>query len=125
MRRVIRPYIVQAIVVAAIYLLAGCNPSNWNNTNIAESKKRGECIVAALNSYYGDHGRYPDRLNQLVPKYLRNIDSPVAGDRKWIYELKVGGRHCALSFEEPGPPPRKGYEYSFSASRWIYSDGAF
>lgn len=41
--------------------------------DVEETKKRGDRIVKALNSYYEDFKEYPQKLELLVPYYLNEI----------------------------------------------------
>jgi hypothetical protein len=46
----------------------------------------GNDIVHALNLYYSDQGQYPDALEPLVPKYLKQIRAPKWGE-EWQYKV--------------------------------------
>lgn len=39
-------------------------------------KRSGDTIVMALNEYYSDQGRYPEKLDDLVPTYLAELKEP-------------------------------------------------
>jgi len=63
-------------------------------------------IRESLDTYYGDKGRYPAALGDLVPRYLREVPfDPFTGSNStWtlVYEEEDG------EFEEPGPFPEDG-----------------
>jgi hypothetical protein len=48
----------------------------------------GETNVAAITSYTRHHGQAPERLEALVPRYLRAIPAPVYGLRSWEYAAR-------------------------------------
>ncbi len=79
--------IIAALLLVAVIL--GC--SNWTKENIAESQRRGDVIVAAIEKFHADNKQYPPTLDQLLPKYLSKIDPPIAGNGKWIYTDNGGG----------------------------------
>ena len=75
-----------ALVVGAPLLLAGCCPSSdWSETSLSATEKRGEPIVAALEAYRAAHGEYPEKLNALIPQYMKEIKPPLVGNHKWHY----------------------------------------
>ena len=63
----------------------------------------GEPIVAALETYRRDHGRYPDSLSVLTPRYVGNkalmLPPPLVGP---AYQLDHRGGY-SLSFFYTGP----------------------
>lgn len=69
----------------------------WTSVNIATSKARGDKIVAALSLYRERHGKYPLRLEELIPSELPSIDSPTAGKRVWSYDSD--GTRYGISFD--------------------------
>lgn len=84
---------ISLLLVAAIYEVAG----EWSELNIARSKACGDKVIEALNAYKKDQRRYPDNLEQLVPKYLPMVPEPTAGTRRWRYE--TDGTGFILLFE--------------------------
>ncbi|MFH1046793.1 MAG: hypothetical protein V1738_00680 [Patescibacteria group bacterium] len=54
----------------------------------------------ALNSYFSDTGRYPESLNELVPKYIESVpNDPVTGNR-YHYARQEGTFSLGFSLEE-------------------------
>ena len=51
-----------------------------------ETMDVGNEIIKALESYYAENGKYPQSLNQLVPKYLHEIKFPKWGEGGWVYK---------------------------------------
>ncbi|MDH4240572.1 MAG: hypothetical protein OEW48_13510 [Phycisphaerae bacterium] len=61
----------------------------------------------SLKAYFDDHGKYPDSLGDLVPKYLDQIKPPKRGQSGWLYSrtekgnfsLEIGYEsYCGLSY---------------------------
>lgn len=52
---------------------------------IRQRIQRGNDIIIAIEAYNNKHGQYPERLEQLVPGFLRVIPEPGLneGDRYW------------------------------------------
>jgi len=62
------------------------------------NKPEGEAIVAALEGYKRDQGRFPDRLGQLVPKYLPA--TPVPAQLTLIaYAAPEDGSACWYAYQ--------------------------
>jgi hypothetical protein len=43
--------------------------------------QQGDEIVAAIEKYYSETNRYPDKLDELVPVYLNEIPLTITGER--------------------------------------------
>ncbi|MEQ8769541.1 MAG: hypothetical protein RIB60_03420 [Phycisphaerales bacterium] len=61
---------------------------NWSDRTVTESQAIGDEIIDALGDYHADFGRYPERLEELVPFYLQEIRRPTAGSREWAYQTQ-------------------------------------
>ena len=72
--------------------------ANWHGERVEESQQRGEAIAAALERYRAAHGRYPERLADLVPAYVARVEEPTAGRREWVYDPRPDGSFYRLSF---------------------------
>lgn len=70
----------------------------WSDWRVAESERRGNAIVAALEGYREAHGVYPGSLRALIPKYLTEASPPVAGNRYWRYHTSESGQDFELAF---------------------------
>jgi len=62
--------IVGAALLLVVVKTRGCEPPEIDR---AALKTRSAPLVAALTQYTSDHGQPPERLDQLVPKYLAAI----------------------------------------------------
>jgi hypothetical protein len=85
------------VVLSVGYLTYDAAFSDWAPRKIAESQRRGDVIVAAIQAYRQRDGRYPHSLEAMVPHFLERVEPPTAGKRMWIYEQD--GRGYSLSFE--------------------------
>ena len=75
-------------VVFILFSLAGCL---WPQERVAETKRRGETICAALRNYLERTGAYPAELRQLVPRDLPAIPLPTVGKKRWEYRTWADG----------------------------------
>lgn len=72
-----------ALALLCLAINIGC--TQGDAIRIAESKKSGSPIVAALEDYKLDNGEYPMALDDLVPTYIGQIDPPKFGQHGWEY----------------------------------------
>ncbi|MCS7062525.1 MAG: hypothetical protein NZM04_00505 [Methylacidiphilales bacterium] len=75
--------VIFIIILASIYifLIRG----NWTKSNILESQLRGNRIAVALEEYFKDHQYYPEKLDDLLSKYIEKLPPPIAGAGEWEY----------------------------------------
>jgi hypothetical protein len=69
-------------------LLISCGPL-FGKSRLAETKRRGNMIVLAIEQYHADHHEYPTKLELLLPKYIETLPNPEWGVRKWKYSRTV------------------------------------
>jgi len=105
------------LVLPLAMILAAWGTIRANN---ALARARAERIVAAVEAYARDNGRYPNELEQLVPRYLERV--PLAkymlvfnGFRYW----EIDGQHSLMWVEVP---PFGRSTYSFERKKWGYLD---
>jgi len=65
-------------------IVSGCDIDKRQLTITIE---RGNEIVAALERFRVDSGKYPETLDQLSPKYLAEIRQPAWGLKAWKYRI--------------------------------------
>lgn len=78
------------VLVAGSVLMVAC-AGDYDITSeevksvIQQGIQRGNDIVMAIDAYNNKHGQYPERLEQMVPDFLRVIPEPGLreGDRYW------------------------------------------
>lgn len=51
----------------------------------AETRRRGEELIAALGTWKAREGRYPERLADLLPSDVSEFKPPLVGDGVWNY----------------------------------------
>ena len=111
--RIIVPVATLLLALANFYVQRGIATANAGH------------IVRACETYRDANGRYPDRLDQLVPQYLSSI--PVAKYCCWFGEFRY--------FRSPEPEARECHSlcwylippfgtmiYDFEKGKWGYVD---
>ena len=84
----------------------------------------GDRIVAALEQYRNDIGHYPDRLNDLVPKYIQQIEPPRYGEKKWDYNHRPGENSFGL-YMWGRKAYQDGYLYNSEKKQWEVVENSF
>jgi hypothetical protein len=116
-----RVFAAFAILIGAL-AIASCD-RNASDASVASTKSQAEKIVAALTAYKQDKGRYPDKLDELVPKYLNAIEHPLLGDG-WIYAAPPDGYRYNFGFR-PGGGDTRSFYWSVEQRGWEMDDGKF
>jgi hypothetical protein len=75
------------VLLLLMPLFAGCS----NESQLNETRRRGDLVVVALSKFQRDHGRYPASLDELRPKYLCEIPLPTWGLKAWHYATSREG----------------------------------
>jgi hypothetical protein len=101
-------------------LLIGCDGEHQKAS--VEDFRRGDRIVAALEKYRAEHGDYPDTLSVLVPTYMRAVEDPDYGDRRWDYIHHSMKRTYGLFMWRRD---KAGYGYNVPEPKWEYIDNSF
>jgi hypothetical protein len=57
----------------------------------SEQLQRNLHLAFALAAYYADHGRYPAKLDELVPKHVDQIPDDIFSGKALIYEPEANG----------------------------------
>jgi len=92
-----------AVAVSTARAMATARSSRWSDARVEETKRRGDAICKAVDSYRARLGKLPQDLRQLQPEFLREIPQPTAGDETWHYKLSDSGRNYWLQVEDPEP----------------------
>lgn len=76
------------VLVVSSVLIVACRgdydiKSEEAQSEIRQGIQRGNGIVNAIEAYNNKHGQYPDRLEQLVPGFLRVIPEPGLEEGDW------------------------------------------
>lgn len=70
-----RRCITAALLTAFALLLTGCLTKPGKGRKANACYRAAAPVIAALEKYHADHGRYPLNLASLVPTYLPNTDA--------------------------------------------------
>jgi hypothetical protein len=116
-----------AIILLAI-AVSGCDKFRaflaaeswkWSASGVVETKRRGEVVCHAIDAYREKTGKYPSRLEDLQPEFLREIPQPTVGHKQWDYMLIDQGTNYWLHVvaSEFGPSLDKN-----AGEHWQYMD---
>ena len=94
-------------------------PWKWSASGVAETRRRGDAICHAIDAYRAKAGKYPSRLEDLQPAFIREIPQPTVGYKKWAYMLIDQGTNYWLHVvaSEFGPQLDKNV-----GEHWQYMD---
>ena len=105
------------VLLLLFVLMCATGEKPGEGPEAAAGYRWGEPIVAALETYHRDHGRYPDSLSVLTPRYVAKevltLPPPVAGPG---YQLDRRGGY-SLSFFYTGPASNT-CTYTPAKRRW-------
>ena len=85
------------LTLAPLFLVLLTSCDNWSDTQVAETKRRGDTVCRALEVYRARTGKLPTDLKQLQPDFLHEIPQPTVGKRAWTYETYQSGQSYNLS----------------------------
>ena len=100
----------KALIVLATFVLSTClclgciftvSPQLimvLDQPTVQEGQERAKELIKALEQYKADTGKYPTKLDALVPSYLTAIPQPARG-AQYEYELLSNGDEFTLSFD--------------------------
>ena len=101
--------------------LAGCGV--FSAAQMQQTKTSGLTIVTALEKFKEDHGRYPDELADLAPRYLPAIPQPTWGVRRWIYKIRNDEFDLRVNeSEQTGDGISQWLKWSVHNKRWETGD---
>jgi len=84
------------------------------------ARERAELLIVTVEQFYGKHGRYPERLEEVAPEFISAI--PRAKYVMIFDEFRYsasGSRHWLMYVEVP-PFGRR--TYTFEDHKWTYVD---
>jgi hypothetical protein len=121
------PASLAVILLSAQTLLVGATAAAVAaDARICQTIAAGETLAAALYSYRAVHGRLPERLVELVPKYLGEVPSAAYGNGEWLYEPTIVQQetdarvHFDVDLAPPeryGPTRRQASAFELSVKR--------
>jgi hypothetical protein len=98
-----------AVVIVA-FLAYRAIPYIFEDANRAA----GERIVAAFEKYKAANGRYPERLDVLVPSFLPQVPKP-AVDTNFVYAISPDEKTAFFAYQNPRETVT---EYDSRTRRW-------
>ncbi len=91
-----------------------------HNLNLKMGASNAERIIAAVEVFYEDQNRFPDKLEKLVPVYLERVPRAAIRFNANAYRYwKEGDRYQLLWVKVP---PYLRAVYDFSTKKWIVFD---
>ncbi len=95
-----------------------------NNTfQLMVAETNGQRLVAACEEYHAANGRFPKKLDELVPKYMNSVPVAkycLAPGSEFLYVSNDDPSSALLAWEIVAPYYRK--VYNFGTRRWRYLD---
>jgi hypothetical protein len=111
-----RPRFARAGVwFGAVLLVFGLN---WVNNQIARS--RADALVAAIKAFHQNNNRYPAKLAELVPGFIKQIPAAKYTFGQSAFTYVATADYHGLSYV--AIPPFGRPTYSFEKDRWGYRD---
>ena len=89
---------------------------SWTQSKVNRSVVEGDKIVITIERFKNDQGKFPDKLELLVPQYLSSLPKPYVPPYKWEYKIKDGEYTLSVNIGYPY------CTYYSKSSKW-YSDG--
>jgi hypothetical protein len=83
-----------ALTPLLLFLVASCD--NWSDTQVVETKRRGDIVCRAIEAYRTRNGKVPSELKELQPEFLREIPQPTVGKKSWTYATYQSGHSYNL-----------------------------
>ena len=84
-------------------------------------------VIAALNRYYHQHGRFPDAASRLAPYLPSGLANPAALKNNiinaWVYRSYYGNDY-QLGLVSGREEPMLRYKYEGSKGHWVYDNGS-
>lgn len=103
------------IYLSAVVLVLGLNHAN---NQVAQS--RADVLVSAVKNFHSENQRYPQSLNDLVPKYVARI--PSAKYTLTFNEFRYMNSEQGVYLEYMEVPPFGRPHFSFNKGQWLYMD---
>ena len=86
--------------------------------DLSLASQRSELVIAAVDRYYEERGRYPGALQELVPAYLPEIPKPKITPSMFYYVQAPDNPHLMYT----GLSPFERHSWSFINKEWYYID---
>ncbi len=104
-----------------IPILFGCSRENISVQDTAQylpSIEKGNQIIASLDTYFEQNGRYPKNLNKLVPDFISKIPKAgIYGNDFYYWDFRSGVEGLGKEFNGP-----EGFSLTFSLNKPSFFD---
>lgn len=103
------------IYLSAVVLVFGLNALN---NRLAQS--RADFLITAVNLFYSENQGYPQSLEQLVPRYIKEV--PLAKYTLVFNQFRYARSETDTYLYYMDLPPFGRPTYSFQKAEWLYLD---
>jgi hypothetical protein len=115
-----KPLLKKRLTACGIYLLMSVLIFTSMAINNKIAKSRAEVVIVACKKYKDTNKKYPERLSDLVPDFIRKI--PVAkyalGSNRFLYSASEESHLLLYTAMPPFGKPT----YNFERKEWSYTD---
>lgn len=104
-------FLIAALGIGFIVLRTSIQPGDigrtadmpgWSDREVSETMRLARRMITACYAYRDRYGRFPAELEDLSPHFLRNIEPPAVGHKRWTYSTYNRGQAFYLSFAANG-----------------------
>lgn len=96
-----------------LLLVVGCDGARSaapvSESDVAETKKRGEAVVAVIEEYHTAKKKYPATLEELPPELKAKMQQPTVWDKRWTYGTSPDGGYILQVAQSPAMSPILAY----------------
>lgn len=93
------------------------------NQKYKETFELAKQIVASIEKYNQENGKYPQSLEDLIPEYIDGIKPPTWGNSGWVYGLEPQGFYFCIGYGKIKDDPILDLYpiifYDYSGKYWI------
>ncbi len=85
-------------MITLIIILGECRliPETSEEDEIRDGQQKAEIVIRAVEQYKLDYGKYPNRLEDIVPYYLEQVPITVTG---YLIDYYVDGDYYFVHFQ--------------------------
>jgi hypothetical protein len=84
-----------------------------------EGRAKAAPVIAALERFYREHGHYPEKVDQLIPRYLHDGAAlHIKGKTSLVYTPDRGNYTLEFAWEVPSAGDIESLIYFSRARRW-------
>ncbi len=110
----------QLVFVAAVYLCAIMAIVSTHSYSQEMGENNARQIVSAVRAYHAEHGKYPQKLTELVPKHLSKIPRARLSVNSDSFQYTGTGDDYQLQWLKVSPAIHR--IYRFKGDEWLTID---